>query len=301
MQVLAAWLVVPAGSRWSYVLLAAVGIVAGMVSGIPAWRSDDLFFVVVSSWAIVSGGIELLAGIRARRTGGMLSRDAISVGALGVLLGVVLLLIPAGFLQEYTIDKAGTFVLSGIILGVGMFGGYAAIVAVFLGIAGLTPKQIDAATAASGFERQRRSRGARRRAMSDEKPPAGTFCGPCTCLLIAAGCGVFAMVVTLVSTGAFTSRVNASIANGTYERADPVALGLVVGGGAFIVTLLILAMLILAVDPADVTKTIDRPCCTTRTRGRRPRLRGDRPPRLLLIRAPSRTGRNIGSDRSACP
>ncbi len=39
--------------------------------------------------------------------------------------------------------------LSGIILGVGMFGGYAAIVAVFLGIAGLTPKQIDAATAAS--------------------------------------------------------------------------------------------------------------------------------------------------------
>lgn len=148
-QVLAAWLVVPAGSRWSYVLLAAVGIVAGMVSGIPAWRSDDLFFVVVSSWAIVSGGIEVLAGIRARRTGGMLSRDAISVGALGVLLGVVLLLIPAGFLQEYTIDKAGTFVLSGIILGVGMFGGYAAIVAVFLGIAGLTPKQIDAATAAS--------------------------------------------------------------------------------------------------------------------------------------------------------
>jgi hypothetical protein len=148
-QVLAAWLVLPAGSRWSYVLLAAVGIVAGMVSGIPAWRSDDLFFIVVSSWAIITGGIELLAGIRSRRTGGMLSRDAITVGALGVLLGVALLLIPAGFLQEYTIDKAGTFVLSGIILGVGMLGGYAAIVAVFLGIAGLTPKQADDVAAAS--------------------------------------------------------------------------------------------------------------------------------------------------------
>jgi MFS family permease len=148
-QLLAAWLVLPAGSRWSYILLAALGIVAGGVSGIPTWRSDDLFFVVVSSWAILSGGIELLAGIRARRTRDPLSRDAITVGALGVLLGVVLLLIPAGFVQEYTIEKAGTFLLSGIILGVGMLGGYAAILAVFLGIAGLTPKRVDAVAAAS--------------------------------------------------------------------------------------------------------------------------------------------------------
>lgn len=149
-QVLAAWLVLPAGSRWSSILLAVVGVIAGMATGVPAWRSDDLFFVVVSTSAIVSGGIELLAGIRARRSGDATARDAITVGALGVLLGVVLLLIPAGFLQEYTIEKAGTFVLSGIILGVGMFGGYAAIVAVFLGIAGLTPKRVDAVDAASG-------------------------------------------------------------------------------------------------------------------------------------------------------
>ncbi|WP_136055850.1 acyl-CoA synthetase [Microbacterium sp. K24] len=146
-QVLAAWLVLPEGSRWSSVLLAALGVVAGMTSGIPAWRSDDLFFVVVSVWAILSGGIELLAGFRARRSADPLARDAITVGALGILLGIALLLIPAGFIQEYTIDKAGTFLLSGIILGVGMFGGYAAIVAVFLGIAGLTPKSKDAAGA----------------------------------------------------------------------------------------------------------------------------------------------------------
>ena len=95
--------------------------------------------------------------------------------------------------------------------------------------------------------------------MSDEKPTRRDILRPLHLLLIALGCGVFAMVVTLVSTGAFTSRVNASIANGTYDGLTPLALGLVVGGGAFIVTLLILAMLILAVDPADVTKTIDRP------------------------------------------
>lgn len=145
---LAAWLVLPAGSRWPSVLLALVGVVAGSVSGVPAWRSDDLFFIVVAGWALLSGAIELYAGIRSRRSGDPLSRDAITVGAFGILLGVVLLLIPSGFVQEYTIDQAGTFVLSGIILGVGMFGGYAAIVAVFLGIAGLTPQRADSGVAA---------------------------------------------------------------------------------------------------------------------------------------------------------
>lgn len=95
--------------------------------------------------------------------------------------------------------------------------------------------------------------------MSDEKPTRRDILRPLHLLGIALGCGIFAMVVTLVSTGAFTVRVNTSIANGTYDGLTPIALGLVVGGGAFIVTLLILAMLILAVDPADVTKTIDRP------------------------------------------
>ncbi|CAH0203119.1 hypothetical protein SRABI76_02068 [Microbacterium oxydans] len=95
--------------------------------------------------------------------------------------------------------------------------------------------------------------------MSDEKPSRRDILRPLHLLLIALGCGVFATIVTLVSTGAFTARVNASIANGTYDGLTPVALGLVVGGGAFIATLLILAMLMLAIDPADVTKTVDRP------------------------------------------
>lgn len=95
--------------------------------------------------------------------------------------------------------------------------------------------------------------------MSAEKPTRRDILRPLHLLGIALACGVFAMVVTLVSTGAFTTRVNTAIANGTYEGLTPIALGLVVGGGAFIATLLILAMLILAVDPADVTKTVDRP------------------------------------------
>jgi len=95
--------------------------------------------------------------------------------------------------------------------------------------------------------------------MSDEKPTRRDILRPLHLLGIALACGVFAAVVTLVSTGAFTARVNSAIASGTYDGLTPIALGLVVGGGAFIITLLFLAMLILVVDPAEVTKTVDRP------------------------------------------
>ncbi|HZU92938.1 MAG TPA: hypothetical protein VFF85_04885 [Microbacterium sp.] len=95
--------------------------------------------------------------------------------------------------------------------------------------------------------------------MSDDKPTRRDILRPLHLLGIALGCGVFAAVVTLVTTGAFTARVNNAIINGTYQGLTPLALGLVVGGGAFIVTLLMLSMLILAVDPNKVTKTIDRP------------------------------------------
>lgn len=145
---IAAWLVFPAGQRWPYVLLAAFGVLAGMAAGVPPWRTDDLFFVVLIAWSLVTGVVELIFGLRARRAGNPTARDSITMGALGLLLAIVLLAIPAGFVQNYFIEDAGAFELTGIILGVGMFGGYAAIVAVFLGIAGLTPARVDALAAA---------------------------------------------------------------------------------------------------------------------------------------------------------
>lgn len=95
--------------------------------------------------------------------------------------------------------------------------------------------------------------------MTDQKPTRRDILRPLHLVGIALACGIFAAVVTLVSTGAFTTRVNKAIANGTYNDLPPVTLGLIVGGISFIVTLLLMAMLMLAVNPADVTKTIDRP------------------------------------------
>jgi len=72
-------------------------------------------------------------------------------------------------------------------------------------------------------------------------------------------CGVFAGVVTLIATGAFTDKVMRAVDKGTYAAIPPWNLAFIVTGGIFIAALLILSILILAVDPADFTKPHDRP------------------------------------------
>ncbi|GAA3637920.1 hypothetical protein GCM10022200_21630 [Microbacterium awajiense] len=153
---LGSWLVYPKGRRWPWLLSGSVTAVAGMAASMYPVRTVLGFFVVMVSWALVAGLIEALSGwwmLRHDVTRGEMprseARDAIVVGALGVVLAIALLLVPAGYALPYTVAEADqTFVLTGIIIGVGLFGGYAAIVAVYLGIAGFSPRtdpQVDAA------------------------------------------------------------------------------------------------------------------------------------------------------------
>ncbi|WP_223172556.1 hypothetical protein [Microbacterium sp. NIBRBAC000506063] len=118
-----------------------IAILGGLASGIPALRSTTMFFVVVISWAALSGLVELLAGIRNRRAGDPTGRDMVTVGIATLLLAVAVLVVPQTYSLVYTIEEAGSFTLTGIILAVGMFGAYAAIVAVYLAIAGFSPRR----------------------------------------------------------------------------------------------------------------------------------------------------------------
>ncbi|EZP27797.1 hypothetical protein [Microbacterium oleivorans] len=144
---LSVWLVFPAGDRWQAVLLGSLTFVAGMIASFPALRTDDGFFTTVLVWALVTGSAELIIGIRERSRGNAAAREAIFVGALTLILGVALTFIPRDYLLEYYIDQARrSFTLTGITIGVGVLGGYAAIVAVYLGIAAFSPRP-DAAAA----------------------------------------------------------------------------------------------------------------------------------------------------------
>ncbi|GAB2848062.1 acyl-CoA synthetase [Microbacterium insulae] len=162
---LSVWIVYPRGRRWPAAAVGGITLVAGMVGGLAPLRTVGGFFAVVIAWALLTGLVELIAGVRglrgrARReiAPGVAdarpvvdagprsdSRDAVVVGAAGLLLGLALAVVPAGYSLRYTIEEAGqTLTLTGITIGVGLFGAYAAIVAVYLGIAGFTPRKEDA-------------------------------------------------------------------------------------------------------------------------------------------------------------
>lgn len=168
---LSVWLVYPAGRRWPAAALGGLTLVAGMVSALAPLRTITGFFAVVIAWGLITGAVELIAGWRGLRASGARrdiapgvadarpavdpgprsdSRDAVVVGVLGILLALALAVVPAGYSLPYTIEEAHeTFTLTGIIIGVGIFGAYAAIVAVYLGIAGFSPRRdAPAATAA---------------------------------------------------------------------------------------------------------------------------------------------------------
>ncbi|MDN3497179.1 hypothetical protein QL996_14650 [Planococcus sp. APC 4015] len=160
-HLLAAWLVYPAGLRWPSLLLGIVSLVAGMAGGVTPVRTVAGFFVVVIVWAGISGIIEGVAGVRALRgdrsavvSSGVApwtdgtpasvmprsdARDAAVIGGLGVVLAVALLFIQPGYALAYAVEDVQE-TLTGIIIAVGVFGGYAAIVAVYLGIAGFSPR-----------------------------------------------------------------------------------------------------------------------------------------------------------------
>ncbi|WP_314457398.1 acyl-CoA synthetase [uncultured Microbacterium sp.] len=150
---LSAWLVFPRGERMIPVLLASVSILAGLVSSVGAWRTTGVFFGVVIAWALVSGLVELLGALRDRKAGRTAGvRDGMLIGILSIVLAAVLLLTPAQYALDYDITGAGSFTLTGITIAVGLFGGYAAVVAVFLAIAGFSPRRPEPVAAVSPEE-----------------------------------------------------------------------------------------------------------------------------------------------------
>jgi hypothetical protein len=190
---LSIWLVYPAGRRWPAVVLGAATIIAGMASGLAPLRTVTGFFAIVIAWALVTGLVELIAGWRglrgprARReiAPGITdsrplidpgprgeSRDAVVVGAVGLLLGLGLLLVPTGFALPYSVEGSDqAYTLTGVTIGVGVFGAYAAIVAVYLGIAGFSPRS-DLAVTTEAEATALRDRTPGEASVPDRKDPA---------------------------------------------------------------------------------------------------------------------------------
>lgn len=85
-----------------------------------------------------------------------------------------------------------------------------------------------------------------------DKPSRREIMRPVQLLGLAFAAALFAGIVTLVSMGFFQQIPAEAVQNAL------VVAG-IVAGVTFVITLVALALLLLAIDPADVTKTIDRP------------------------------------------
>lgn len=88
--------------------------------------------------------------------------------------------------------------------------------------------------------------------MSDDRPTRRDLMKPVQLLGMAFGAALFAGIVTLVSMGFFQQR--------TAEEAQAaVVLALIIAGVSFIAVLVIVSLLLLAIDPAQITKQVDKP------------------------------------------
>lgn len=88
--------------------------------------------------------------------------------------------------------------------------------------------------------------------MSDDRPTRRDLMKPVQLLGLAFGAAIFAGIVTLVSMGFFQ-------AGGPEKTQSALVMALIVAGVSFIAVLLIVSLLLLAIDPAQVAKPVDKP------------------------------------------
>ncbi len=119
----------------SGIISLAVGVLALMLTGggIPA------LLLVLTAWMVLTGALELYSGVRARRRH-VASGDLIVVGAITLIAGVVFAVLPPDLADDFVNGDGSTGVLDSAVVAVGVLGAYAAVILVFLAIAGFSAK-----------------------------------------------------------------------------------------------------------------------------------------------------------------
>lgn len=135
LAIAAAWVVARPGWRWPWLLILAVNMITGAIAYLPAVDSTNGYFIVTLVWAALLAIVFFAWGARLRAAADRRARDAFFLGGLTALFAIGLAIVPwHGEWPWQAEGDSGT--LTGITVGVGLFGAYAAIVAVYLAIAG---------------------------------------------------------------------------------------------------------------------------------------------------------------------
>lgn len=117
------------------ILTVAAGIVALVLSG----GGLPFLIFLATFWAAVTGILELFCGLRFRGKSPR-SRDWVFAGALTALFAIVVLIVPPDLEQSLGGVEGVDGVLTASVIVVGAVGAYAAILGVYLAIAGFSLK-----------------------------------------------------------------------------------------------------------------------------------------------------------------
>jgi uncharacterized membrane protein HdeD (DUF308 family) len=126
-------------SRNLFLAQAALMLVGGLIT-LGSFRAElALLLFLTSALLGASGILELVAGLLARGATSA-ARDWIFVGALTALFAIGVLFIPVDFSQSIVLEGKSVPDLTASVILVGAIGAYAAVIAVYLVIAGLSLK-----------------------------------------------------------------------------------------------------------------------------------------------------------------
>ncbi|MEO7124153.1 MAG: DUF308 domain-containing protein [Lacisediminihabitans sp.] len=127
------------GARSFLVAQGAITTAAGILALVFHGGSISVFFLIVTAFALITGFFEIYSGMHTRHRF-VASNDWLVGGAITVVAGIALLLVPPGLHQSVRTAEGTTGILDASIVAVGILGAYGAILAIYLLIAGFSAK-----------------------------------------------------------------------------------------------------------------------------------------------------------------
>lgn len=123
---------------------AIVAVLAGVGALVFNATGAGTLFLIVISFAAVTGFLELYQGLKTRGRDPM-ARDWVTAGVLTALLAIAVFLVPADYAAPWNVvgkDGTATGILTSEIVVVGIIGAYAILLGVYLVIAGLSARWV---------------------------------------------------------------------------------------------------------------------------------------------------------------
>ena len=132
-------------ARGLFLIQGILTVIAGIAALVLPEGGVHYFVWVVSAWAVVTGALELVSGIRARGRSAA-ARDWMILGALTLILAIAFLVVPPDYSQTLGgIEQIKGELTASVVL-VGMFGAWAIVAGVLLGIAAVSTRSPRPAT-----------------------------------------------------------------------------------------------------------------------------------------------------------